>query len=93
MKRLSILAAIIAFIMSPSLTYAKGGGSRGGSVSSSARSYSAPARSYSTRPAAASKPTTRSKSSWFSNRDDDVECSVLKKSKHAADRAVYRRYC
>lgn len=96
MKFLSVLTVVIAFTMSPALANAKGGGGggRGGSVSSSsARSYSAPARSYATRPAAASKPTTKSKSSsWFSS-DDEIECSTLKKSKHPADRAVYQRYC
>ncbi len=90
MKFLAVLTVVIAFTMPPALANAKGSSGRGSSVSSSsARSYSAPARSYSTT---RSKPT-KSKSSWFSNRDDDVECSVLKSSKHAADRIVYKRYC
>ena len=93
MKLSLILIVAIAFTMSPAIAYAKGGSGGRSASSSSVRSYSPPTRNYSTRSATASKPTTRSKSSWFSSRDDDVECSVLKNSKHAADRAVYQRYC
>lgn len=88
MKFITVLT-IMMMVLLPSLALAKGSSSSG--RSSVSRSYSAPTKSVST-----SKPSSyrASKSStWFSSKDDDIECSDLRRSKHPADKIVYKRYC
>ena len=82
-----------------------GGGARGGGGFSAARSsssYSSSSsyRSYSStpaRPAAPARPAQPAKpakpSTWFKQKDDDVECDTLRSSRYASDRMTYKRYC
>lgn len=92
MKLLSVLAFAMSLILFPSIALAKGASSGGRASVSSSRSFSSPTKSYSSTKTSSSNRTTKS-SSWFSSKDDDIECSDLKRSKHAADRIVYKRYC
>lgn len=86
MKFISVLAFAMSLILFPSIALAKGASSGGRASVSSSRSFSSPSKSYS------SNRTTKS-STWFSSKDNDIECSDLKRSKHAADKIVYKRYC
>ena len=100
-------AALLVFSLIDE-AHAKGGGAvaaRGGGGFSSARpssSYSSSSsyRSYSStpaRPAAPARPAQPAKpaksSTWFNQKDDDVECDTLRSSRYASDRMTYKRYC
>lgn len=97
-------AALLVFSLIDE-AHAKGGGARGGGGFSTARSsssYSSSSsyRSYSAtpaRPAAPARPAQPAKpaksSTWFSQKDDDVECDTLRSSRYGSDRMTYKRYC
>lgn len=57
------------------------------------RSVSSTTRRTTVVPPVATPVQTTASNKRRARKDNDVECSTLKNSRHAADREVYRRYC
>lgn len=94
-----IAASIATIAVTTPMAHAKGGGARGISISSSASSR--PSTSYTTTRSSSRTTVSNSRARTPTpppaqnhyRKDDEVECSTLRKSRNAADRQVYKRYC